>query len=406
MKFPKLKHSVLCQILLYLPAFSFFLVIWLLSLLSKRMEIGWIALLYPVSLVFSVWYLIAHFPLFLISDALFAYIRSWKRDRLVYRCPGEPAEAVEARLARRCRLWGRRWKTSASDLNVYYRHGVNWTSFWSGREKRIAICRTGHLDAASYRQLLGRARRELSRVPDGKHRLRRKAWSKEPRVRAYVVVILADSVDEAAKALPRMHDRAKDEFYVLPCVVDCPAGACYLDVNREYFEAGMSGRPAKNIAAAMARRLVFGGILPKEDRGTQPEYDARFDPEMSLWEYARTIRKEMLDEDIESKKERKKMLRHLRDGEVRMGEGAVYCKLDGRLAEYVCLPDEDDDRLLTLLTDDCWYYLPEKNAVLTFFVPWLREIRRRKMKIADRKRVREMIEARLTADGWRIAKDG
>ena len=125
MKFPKLKHSALCQILLYFPMFSIFWLLLVYALLSEKYGISNILLIIVllVAGVLSLWYLLSHFALFLASDVLFAYIRSWKRARLVYRSfrNGRSRESVEKRVLRRCRIWGRAY--ASGEANAARRGG-------------------------------------------------------------------------------------------------------------------------------------------------------------------------------------------------------------------------------------------------------------------------------------------
>ena len=401
MKFPKLKHTVLCQLLLYLPAFSLFLFLWLMRRVIEHLPGLLIIILVIAVGLFGIWYLLAHFLILMLSDALFAQIRSWKRDRLVYRTGrnGSTREKAFAVIERRCGLWGRSAPTQDSAIRLYYRHGISWTYFWSAIEKRVAICQVEHLDAALYRQMVGRARRELGRIPDGKPRFKSKREAKAPRAYAFGVVILAGRVDDDVPALVRMKERSDDKQCLIPCVACPEAGTYIVNANREYFEAGMTPRPARNYACAMLQRLVFGGFLPREDRTTQPEYDLRFPPEMSLWAYLGAFRAEMRGADAGEEKEREKMFSRLREGEVRKGEYAVYCKLNGRIAECAYLPDEADERLLTLIPDDHWYFTKMKKSII---FPWSFGLNTRKMKPNDLERVRKHIEAALIADGWRI----
>ena len=399
MKFPKLKHSVLCQLILYFPAFAFFLYLIVLGFIDDGGPVtGLRAIGLLASAAFSLWYLFANILVFMFSDPLFAAIRSWKRDRLEYRSfrNGRSREAVERHILRRCRLWGRRYapqRADAARFQMFYRHGLSWTVHYSVIEKRVAVCSVEHLTVESYRLLVGKARVLLRQIPDGKPRFKTKKEKKAPRARLFAVIILADRVDAEVRALARKVEKLGDNDCVFPCVAECPGGAYYMDGSRDCFMMGMTPRPVKNYASALVQRLVFGGRLPKEDRTKRPPCELADQMEQSLWEFWREFRREMRLNKTGEEKEQKKMLRRLHDGEVCIGEYAIYCKVGERLAQCAYLPDENDETLLSLLPDDHWYFHTKKQTLF---------INRRKMKQADMEAVKRRIETQLRTEGYRI----
>lgn len=402
MKFPKLKHTVLCQVLLYFPAFTFF---WYLLALcffedSGQPMSGFAAAGLFLSGAFSLWYLFRHLVLFMGADVLFASIRSWQRDRLVYRTfrNGRDRAAVEQRILRRCRRWGRRLELPESQaaFRVYYRHCSTMTVFYSGLEKRIAVCSTDCLTAERCRYFLGMAQGILRQIPDGKPHLKTRREQKAPRMRASVVVILADRVEPEVRELARTLRKTGEYDCIFPCVAECSAGSYFLNGTREYFELGLMPRPAGNYASALAQRLVFGGRLPKEDWHTQPACTLRDSPDITLWEFLREHRSMLRQMKTQEEKERAKMLRALRSGEIRFGEGAIYCKTGNFLAACACLEDEEDPKSLSLLQDGFWYYRREHYPY---------EIKKRKMKPEDARQVRRQIETYLLQNGYRFRWD-
>ena len=164
----------------------------------------------------------------------------------------------------------------------------------------------------------------------------------------------------------------------------------------------MMARPAVNRASAMIRRLVFARRLPKEDALTQPERDFVYDPEMSLWEYLRGFRKELKEGDDEAARDRLRAFRRMHSGEAHVGDGVVWVMQDGQLAECAFLPDEKDDRLVTLIFDETWYYCRNKSDSPFSSV---RKLNRRRMKKDEREAVLRRMEAALIAEGYRIKRD-
>ncbi len=96
------------------------------------------------------------------------------------------------------------------------------------------------------------------------------------------------------------------------------------------------------------------------------------------------------------------MLRRLHEGEVKLGEYAVYYKLQGRVAEWCYLPEEEDEKTVTLLPGNTWYY---QKDVFRHSIMFRGEINRRKMKPDQTRDVDRRIRAALQAQGYRILKE-
>ena len=409
MKFPKLKHSILCQLLLYLPGLALFLWAIAAALIPGQWKDN--SPLFVASLLLfgglSLWYLFHNFFLLMVSDALFTAIRQWQKDRMEYRTArnGLGKEQIEKSIRRRCALWGRKSDPKTgnfTEIEVYTRQKVSWTTFWSAIDLRVAVCTADTLTAELYCTLTDKARALIASVPKGKPRLVSKEARKAPRCGAGVILILADTVDDDVKALARKPLCKTEKLCILPCVVQCRDGRYYVNCRSEHYEQGMTARPAVNRAAALLRRLVFARRLPKENALTQPERDFVYDPEMSLWEYLRGFRNEMKEGDDEAAGDRLHAFRRMHSGETRVGDGVVWYKKDGQLAECAFLPDEEDDRLVTLIFDETWYYCRKKSDS-----PFSRvkKLNRRRMKKTEQEPVLRCLEAALTTEGYRIKRD-
>lgn len=406
MKFPKLKNTVLCELILYFPAGSLFwyLIIMLLihgwdNSFSAVEGIGLLA-----AGVFSLWYLLyqKNFQLLMMSSGLFSMIRSWKRDRLEYRtfCNGHSREEAEKRILRRCRLWGRRYKDlKASDnvqFQIFYRHSSSASALISCIEKRIAVCSVDHLTAENYSALITRAGRLLKQIPDGKIYFKTPSEKKAPRLYAYTVVILADRVDAEVRSMARKTRIAKDTEYLLPCVSESSSGTYYLDGGREYYLTGLMARPAKNFALSLLHKLVFAGRWPLKDKTQRPNSALNNDLDISLWEYIRKFNNEFAENKTELEKERKKFLRSLSDGEMQVGEYAIYYQMGKRLVECAYLLDEEDEKLISFKVEE-FCHIREKEF------PY--KVSKRKMKKEQIIAAADQIEKLLIADGYRIEEE-
>lgn len=101
--------------------------------------------------------------------------------------------------------------------------------------------------------------------------------------------------------------------------------------------------------------------------------------------------------DHGSKRETRKMLEKLSDGQVRRGEYALYCKVGERLAVCYYIPNEEDDHLIeTLLMDEKWE-LPRNTKTHPI---------RRKMKPAEQRSALQRIKSWLIAEGYCIEDNG
>lgn len=407
MKFPKLKHTVLCQLLLYAPTFIFFL--WFIALAvipgtwkeSTLLGIG----TFLLTAGFTLWYLLHNFLLLLTSDQFFGTVRQWKKDRAEYRTDrnGLGVDQIRKTLLRRCRRWGRRFlpqSGGSENMEVFYRSSYSWTVFWSSIEKKAAVCTADTLCAEQYRALMAQARSMFSKIPRGKIRFKTKSERKAPCAEAGIVLILADTVEEEVRQLARKPLLKEEKFCILPCVIQCCDGSYYTACTAEYYEQGLVARPAGNFAAAMIRKLVFRRHLPQENRQSQPKYALVYDLNMSLWEYIGMFRREMREADDAEKKERGRVFRRMHDEQVRVGDGVVWYKHENMLAEYGILPDEADEKLVTVVSDPIWYYQKSGN----FFRR--NDLNRKRMKKEEKEIVQRSMEAGLSAAGYRISGDG
>ena len=406
MKIPKLKHPYLCKTLLYLPALLFFPAIGLLYLpewLGWSPRGLWMLLILFATGGMALYYLLHNFPLLLGIDVLSASIHAWQRDRLEFssRINGETRKTARPRKLRRCCLWGRKWKDGSDErFTIYYKHGYSWSVFRSMIEKRIVLCEAEHLTAEQLHILLGQAQARLRELPDGKVRFQTRRVKKEPRAYCTMIVILADRVDEDVKTKARQLPVRKDDICVLPCAVECPTGHYYMDGGKEGYFVGMGPRPARNFCRGMARRLVFAFGLPRKNPDKRPPYENAVDPESSLWEFVREMRKGLKDSKDEKNKEIAAMLRTLANGKVKVGEYGVYCKQNDRIAAWGYVTHEEDEKTISLLQVKVWYY---QKGCFRHSLLFHRELNKRKMSAAQVKETDRRIRAALAAEGWKIA---
>ena len=367
MKFPKLKHTLLCAVLIYSPALMFFVFPFFGPLFSGGYDGIFIAIWILLG-IFSVFYLIRNFPFFITTDITLSTIRLWKKDRLwvEFDRDGINRQSMERKLLRRIRRRGREVRSTSlvtpQPLCLCRRHAVSWTVFWSSVEKFYTLYSVGYLDADGYRSIM-RAVEANAKVPPRGRMPFDKRKRKAPVASAGVVVILADRVAEEISAILRRQHTYHESCH-LACVADFSVGRCYFDGMGEPYLAGMTGKPVKNMAIALLRRTVFGGRLPKRGSDNcppEPFPDGELSVEMSLWDYIRSFREEMAN----GRRRDKAIYRKLKDGEVLLQDDVLYCRLGERGVSFFVETDgeeqESGEGVIEVLMEDSWEYPRRAN---------------------------------------------
>lgn len=231
----KLKHPTLCQLVLYVPALLFFVVIILgIPIVELFEDAAWLWLiLFIISAGFSLYYLLRYMTLFIASDIPFAMIRFWKRDRLWYPIAAffENRSDAEEKLSARAK--GRVLapvKQIPQPILLRRQKQTSWTVNYGGIEKITMIYSISELDHEALERIMASARANLRNIhfKETDFFLVDARQKKQPVATATAVVILADSVSDAVTERIRQSvSRARG--YMLPCVVDFSTGTCWYD---------------------------------------------------------------------------------------------------------------------------------------------------------------------------------
>lgn len=388
MKFPKLRHAGLCNILIFLPALFLFFAIGFNIPLANWGTPKWVlALNFLLGCAVSLGYLIlGAFPL-LCADQFFFLLREWKRSSLEYRTGrnGRGRSAIQAAILRRCRRWSKPVE-GTEDISAFYRNrGCVGTRFYSAVGWRAAVCSVPHLDADTLRRCRAKARLTLARAPEPRPSfLTPRAARREPKMIAPVLIVLADTLDEELKRVPYKQDELR------LCLVDCTKGAYYFDCRRDYYDIGAMEKPKNGFQVQAIRRLIFGGRLPKGPAELRTELPPDTDPEQSFWTFYAGLFAAVKSAFRDAHHERRKMLRRLRPGEIRMGEYALYCGLGDRVAVLMYTEKEGKKHLL-LEKDLAAYGTSGKSRT-----------RRRRITPEEQKSCRARLESWLVAEGYRF----
>lgn len=386
MRFPKLKHAILCEIIVYTPALLWVILIPLALIFSDWVDAlpAWIpiAVFLGTALLVLV-YLFSHVLQLLTLDSLLMEIRGWKRDRLWFetRRNGSDPRSIERRILRRCRRYGKAvpitGNAEPSPICLRHRSRWSWWAHYSQYEQTIAVYSVSSLDSAGYRALLQDAqRRQIRILPDQKKKPSRDV---KPPMRAMLVVILADAVPSDVPAIVRSKLAARNGACI-PCVADRQTGRYYCCVQTIGYEPGMEPKPERNFAVAMVRRIVFGGWFPRGNVENRPEPKFDWSPETSLWTFlgeTGNVVHTLLRED---RSKTKRLRSEMKNGEIRMDGETISCRLDRRFADWAYDRSEEDPARLIVWESDFWdrpatrEILPKDKAELRRRMEkWLRQ---------------------------------
>lgn len=392
---PKLKQTGLCRALLWLPVYAWLLyLLVMLFLPPKQRHVGILLLLLGLSL-----YTVSRgFEFFLRASRLFRRIHALRNDREVYptdfRCRSEAEDLIFTR----CEHWGDRSTVRQADGKVcmFQRSRRCFSLSHSFSEERILLYTTDHLRSEDFQHILSDARKRSATAKDGIPHLSIAEEKPLPRRRLVAVIVLSDEVEDSVKALALQRVRWIGFSAVLPCVIDCGSGNCYLDGSDGYRSTELFSVREKMQTLAIVKDSVFGGKLPVTPTDEALCIDG-YSVEDSFWSYlAREWKKAehtpLFSHLTPEESESGRALRTLRHGEISIGEYGIYCKLYERLAICRYEADENDPKLLTLRMEDRWE--------LKRLVPW--EVKHRKMKEKDRKEALRQMKAALLAGGYRI----
>lgn len=389
----RIKNPTLCQIVLYAPAFSCFLLMLLCEPMSELFDGSawlWLAL-FIGSACLSLFYLFRHMTLFLATDILFSMIRFWKKDRRWY-----PAERIgKDRQEAEQRLLGRlRGKMVEPDrqlpcpLAIRLRRSSSLMVHYRGIEQITMIYSIHELDDDGYCQIMASACANLRNitVDEKAFVLLDPKQKKQPVATATAVVILADSV------IGTVTDRVRSggscpRGYMLPCVVDFAAGQCWYDGMGKVYRLGMTPKPEKNYAQDILQELLFGGALPMKEAGPMLPFPIKgCSPDMTLMELLKQY-DDVLDTDFLAflKLREKWITRKMKNGDVLLHQGMLYCKLHKKVAEVMIQTDLNNHRNIRITLPERWC-LPKQN----------------KTSKDDRKRICEQAEGWLIKQGYRV----
>ncbi len=368
MKWPRLKHPLLCNIVLVCSVMA----PPILSLFFPTLPVA--AYIHPLLLpvimfapwVWAIWFMISHYALLMMTSICLEMYHAHLHGRRYFTCPknGKDPATIRKRILRRAKRFGYPYELDAMPqelVSVRYKNTPSMTVYYHRIEKLLLVYEVDVLDADASRKLwqsanaitniIGKEQTPLYRKPKGP--------SKNNSV-SVAAVILANTVSPAVAAKLVDTEIRTDDRHVLFCAVELSTAKYYFDNQKEPF---MFTYPVKNRAINRIHRVVFGGRVPLRDNPhTLPiphgfEKNG-FDPEMSLWHFMKYAQKELKGV---SRRE-KKRFQEMQNGTVITDDGWLYCKLGDRVSTMMVDDDENDPQKKQVILSLNWHY-PKSNRI-------------------------------------------
>lgn len=310
MKYPKLKNALLCRILVYVIVLGgFILPIVICASIDIIPDVITAVVFFAMTIGLLV-YIFKNFVLLMSMDMLLATLHCCNTARKQFDIDRKRiSQKIEARISR----FGKKYAPSlikpAPDT-LRYKFSTPITIYSSGIEKVVMTYHVGFLDAEAYRSIFRSADTNSKALIGKKKAIFLDKSQKESGLnRTTVTIIFASRVDDSFREV--LYDtvckRGGDGFNIaiLPCVIDLEKEICVFDSERMPY-CGFQ-YPVKNRGIRLIRKFVFGGKLPLKNNPYTILPIKDVDAELSLWEFWRTSKKELILNDREQKKRYKSM---------------------------------------------------------------------------------------------------
>lgn len=368
MKWPKLKHPLLCNIVLvgsvmappilflFLPALP----------IAELIPPILLAVIILSPWVLALWFMISHYALLMATSMCLELYHAHLQGRRFFTCPknGKDPASIRKRILHRTERFGAPYEVKAVPrelVTLRYKNTLSATVYYHRIEKLLLVYEVEELDKDTLRKLwqsahaaaniIGREQKPLYRKPKG--------HLKDNSV-SVAAVILANTVspDVAAELVEPTMDA--DDRSVIFCAVELSAGKYYFDNQKEPY---MFAPPVKNRTVRMIRRTVFGGRIPLRSNPhmlPEPHWMKRDDiqPEESLWSFMHRMQKDLKGLG----RKEKRMLREMPADTVLMDGDWLYCKIGERVSMMMVEDDEATPQKKRVILSENWYF-PKSNRI-------------------------------------------
>jgi hypothetical protein len=368
MKWPKLKHPLLCNVILV----GSVMVPPILSLFLPALPVA--AYIPPILLaviilspwIGALWFMISHFAILMMTSMCLEMYQAYLHGRRHFTCSknGKDPATIRKRILRRVGRFGSPYEVKAVPpelLIIRYKNSPSATVYFHRIEKLLLVYEVEELDKDTLRKLWQSAHAMTNIISKEQKPLYRKprGHSKDNSV-SVAAVILANTVSPDVAADLAETEAKMEDRHVLFCAVELSTAKYYFDNQKEPF---LFHYPTKNRVVNLVHRRVFGGRVPLRSNPHMlpaPMWLERdhFDPEDSLWSFMKYAKKELKGIG----RSEKKRFQEMQEGTVILDDGWLYCKLGERVSTMMVDDDENDPQKKQVILSLNWEY-PKSNRI-------------------------------------------
>lgn len=360
MKYPKLKNALVCRILVYIIVIGGFaapiIIVAKLKFIPETLKI-----IVGIGLAVGLFiYIIKNFALLITMDVWLAMIHCYNTARKHFTLP---KSFSEQKIKKKITRFGNQYEPAAISprpQTLQYKSHTPIAAYSSGIEKVIAVYYIDFLDKKQYRMIINSAAVNSEMLQGKKkHYFLDKKQKKSPLNRVTVIVIYAGHTDT------QLRNNLSDEICknggngfdnaILPCVIDLEKKICTFDSMRIPYTGFQY--PVKNRGIKIIRKYLFNNRLPLTYSQEKLDPYNDFDPEQSLWDFWKTMKKELVTSD----KKKKKRFEKMAHGCIVFEDECIYLKWKDRgLLVSVELNEEQGTAVIDPL--NLWDY-PKSNKI-------------------------------------------
>lgn len=368
MKWPKLKHPLLCNVVLVGSVMA----PPMLSLFLPALPVA--AYIPPILLaviilspwIGALWFMISHFAILMMTSMCLEMYQAYLHGRRHFTCSknGKDPATIRKRILRRVGRFGSPYEVKAVPpelLIIRYKNSPSATVYFHRIEKLLLVYEVEELDKDTLRKLWQSAHAMTNIISKEQKPLYRKprGHSKDNSV-SVAAVILANTVSPDVAADLAETEAKMEDRHVLFCAVELSTAKYYFDNQKEPF---LFHYPTKNRVVNLVHRRVFGGRVPLRSNPhmlPEPLWLKRdeFHPEDSLWSFMARAQKELKGIG----RSEKKRFQEMQEGTVILDDGWLYCKLGERVSTMMVDDDENDPQKKQVILSLNWEY-PKSNRI-------------------------------------------
>ena len=353
LKFPKLKHTILCNIILtflpFLILVAGVVAICLIDSISPQVRIfigiGFAAIMIVVMIKNL-------YDVFFVTTMLDTY-RFYKKARKWFALPQDfDANVVEADIS----LFGQpcepvEFEPSPDMLQYHSKKSITVNA--SAYEKVVSTYSVNILDKDIFKEIVKSARKNSLALRRHKtyHYIGNDVKN-APLNRVTVAIIFAQQVassfrDDLLDSICKLTGESENDAF-LACVVDFDRRICIFDSMNESYS---SSRPAKNRGISLIKKFLFNNKLTYKNSTEMLDPVTDFDPEQSLWKFLRDFKKMTSD----SKKDTRAQFAKMRAGDIVYEDGLLYLMLQ-KNGVVIFTEKHEDTKVVDIEPIEYWDY--------------------------------------------------